>query len=216
MCEIIIDQTQEKVKVGKIVCIGRNYAAHAKELGNEIPEFPVVFLKPASVLIQSGQKIEYPDYSKDLQHEVELVLLIGKKIKNALLKESSNSVKGIGVGLDMTLRDLQSEFAKKGDPWTLSKVFDGSAVVSKFKPANYLDLNKNISLKVNNKLKQCAKLSEMIFKPADIVKYISHKMTLEAGDLIFTGTPAGVSAVNRGDIIEGEVEEIGTVLTEII
>src|SRR3972149_4540015 len=118
MKKVRIKNSNQEFSVGKIVCVGRNYAEHAKELGNEVPEKPVVFLKPASALIHSREKIIHPTFSKDMHHEVELVLLIGKKVKNANKSEAEDAIIGYGVGLDMTLRDIQSELKKKGNKWT--------------------------------------------------------------------------------------------------
>ncbi len=204
--------------VGKIVCVGRNYVAHAKELGNEVPEFPLIFLKPPSVLIRSGENIVHPEYSTDMHHEVELVLLIGKTLKNAGAQSAANSIAGYAVGLDMTLRDVQSELKKKGHPWTLSKVFDTSAAVSEFLPAGKYRItgSEKITLSVNGETRQNSVLKKMIFPPEKIVEYISKKMTLEEGDLIFTGTPEGVSKVNRGDKIEAEIENIGKLTNTVI
>lgn len=207
----------EELYCGKIACVGRNYAEHAKELGNEVPEFPIIFLKPASSIIYGGDKIIYPDYSEDLQHEVELLLLIGKDVKNASLEDAEDAIYGYGVGLDMTLRDLQREYTKKGQPWTLAKCFDGAAVISEFiLKENYkLTLEENISLSINGIVKQNAKLNTMIFKPAEIVKYISNKMMLEAGDIIFTGTPAGVGKVQKGDKLYAKIENVAELEAEI-
>jgi 5-carboxymethyl-2-hydroxymuconate isomerase len=119
-----VKNSENKIPVGKIICVGRNYAEHAKELNNEIPEYPIIFLKPASVLINSGEKIIYPDYSDKMHHEVELVLLIGENVKNADDVTAENAIAGYAVGLDMTLRDIQNELKKKGQPWTLAKCFD--------------------------------------------------------------------------------------------
>lgn len=196
--------------IGKIVCVGRNYAEHAKELGNEVPKKPVIFLKPSSALIYSGGEIVYPDFSSELHHEVELVLLIGKTLKNASIDESKNAIAGYGVGLDMTLRDLQNEFKKKGNPWTISKCFDTSAVISDFissKDYN-LTLDEVISLQVNKETRQKEKLNKMLFNPTQILEYVSSLMTIEEGDLVFTGTPAGVSAVNKGDKLSAEISGI--------
>ena len=207
MKTINLKGSDSQITVGKIVCVGRNYAEHAKELGNEIPEKPVVFLKPASALIYSGEKIVCPSISEDMHHEVELVLLIGKTIKNADKSEALAAISGYGVGLDMTLRDIQSELKKKGHPWTIAKGFDTSAVISDFVSIdNYkLTLNEDIILAVNTKVRQHAKLNTMIFNPAEIISYISTLMTLEEGDLIYTGTPAGVGKVVSGDKIHAEI-----------
>jgi acylpyruvate hydrolase len=214
---IIINSVQE-FTVGKIVCIGRNYAEHAKELGNEVPEKPVVFLKPASALIHSREKIILPTFSKDMHHEVELVLLIGKTVKDANKTEADGAIIGYGVGLDMTLRDIQNELKKKGHPWTIAKCFDTSAVVSDFvlKSDCKLTLDEEISLSVNGQIRQKEKLNKMLFKPAEIVEYISSLMTLEEGDLIFTGTPAGVGKVEVGDRLLGEIQNVGKLETIVI
>lgn len=218
MKSIKIKSSIKELPVGKIVCVGRNYTAHAKELGNEVPAFPLIFLKPASVLIHSGENIVYPDYSSEMHHEVELVLLIGKTIKNADDKTSEEAIAGYAVGLDMTLRDIQSELKKKGHPWTLAKVFDTSAAVSDFVLKNDYQIqgNEKISLAVNGEFRQNSSLSNMIFSAPKIVNYISSKMTLEKGDLIFTGTPAGVGSVSRGDKIVAQIENVSTLTTKVI
>lgn len=209
--------SSEQVAIGKLVCVGRNYAAHAKELGNEVPEFPIIFLKPASNVIFSGESVIHPEYSNDLHHEVELVLYIGEDVKDATDAEAGNAIHGYTVGLDMTLRDLQNEFKKKGEPWTLAKCFDTAAVLSDIVLKNDYQLNgdESISLSVNGKVKQNSSINNMIFTPNEIVKYISAKMKLEKGDLIFTGTPEGVGRVLRGDIIEASLENIGKITTQI-
>jgi len=208
---------KEQVAVGKIICVGRNYAAHAKELGGEVPEFPLIFLKTASNIIFSGQSVVHPTYSKDLQHEVELVLYIGEDVKDADEKTAEQAICGYTVGLDMTLRDLQFEFKEKGDPWTLSKCFDTAAVLTEviLKKDYQLRGDENIFLSVNGNVKQNSSIRNMIFSPVEIVKFISSKMTLEKGDLIFTGTPEGVSRVVVGDKIEAYLENIGTIKTII-
>lgn len=207
----------EQVHIGKIVCVGRNYAEHAKELGNEIPDFPLIFLKPASNVIFSDEDIVQPAYSNELHHEVELVLYIDKEIKNADDKSAEDSIGGYTVGLDMTLRDLQSELKRKGEPWTLAKCFDTSAVLADVVLKSNYKLNgrEKISLSVNGTIKQDSDLSKMIFTPVEIVKYISSKMKLEKGDLIFTGTPEGVGKVIPCDKIEASIENIGTLSTQI-
>jgi len=209
--------SNESVPIGKLVCVGRNYLEHAKELGNDAPEFPIIFLKPASNVIFSGENVIHPPYSNNLQHEVELVLYIGRDIKNANDEEAENSIGGYAVGLDMTLRDLQFELKKNGEPWTLAKCFDTAAVLSDIvlKSDYKLKCNENISLSVNGVVKQNSDLSKMIFSPVEIIKYISARMTLEKGDLIFTGTPEGVSKVIPGDKIEASIENIGKIFTQI-
>jgi 5-carboxymethyl-2-hydroxymuconate isomerase len=210
MKKIKVQNSSREFIVGKIVCVGRNYAEHAKELTNEVPEKPVIFLKPSSALIFLGDQIVYPSFSNEMHHEVELVLLIGMKTKSANLLEAEEAIIGYGVGLDMTLRDVQNELKKKGHPWTIAKCFDTSAVVSDFiLKENYrLTLNEEISLSVNGVVKQKDKLNKMLFNPAQLIEYISSLMTLEEGDLVFTGTPAGVSKVNRGDKLSAEISEV--------
>ena len=217
MKNLTLKNSNEKIQLNNIICVGRNYAAHAEELGNEVPEFPLIFLKPTSALIYSGDNISMPEYSNELHHEIELVLLIGTTIKNAGLTEAENAIIGYAVGLDMTLRDLQSKLKEKGHPWTLAKGFDTSAVVSDFvlKKDYLLNNTESISLKVNNELRQDSNLSLMLFKPAEIVKYLSSKMTLSKGDIIFTGTPKGVGKVEKGEELFGTIENVGDVFTQI-
>lgn len=211
MKTVQIKNSDIKYTVGKIVCVGRNYADHVKELGNEVADKPVIFLKPSSAIIYSGDSVIHPDYGNDLHHEIELVLLIGRNVKNASLKEAEEAIIGYGVGLDMTLRDVQNALKKKGDPWTISKCFDTSAVLSDFvlKETYSLTRKTKIELKVNGQLKQNDTLDKMITSPAELVQYISSLLKLEEGDLIFTGTPAGVSKVKRGDKLEGKIENVG-------
>ncbi len=210
MKSIKIKNSSRQIPIGKIVCVGRNYAEHAKELGNEVPEKPVVFLKPSSSVIFSEDSIIYPSFSKEMHHEIELVLLIGKNIKDAAKVEAENAIMGYGLGLDMTLRDIQNELKKKGHPWTIAKCFDTSAVLSEFiVKENYtLTLEEEISLSVNNQIRQKEKLNLMLFKPAEIVRYISSLMTLEEGDLIFTGTPKGVGKVEKGDRLTANLSDV--------
>jgi 5-carboxymethyl-2-hydroxymuconate isomerase len=217
MKTISIKNYSQEFTVGKIVCVGRNYAEHAKELGNEVSEKPVVFLKPASALIYSGEKIIHPTFSKNMHHEVELVLLIGATTKNANITEAEEAVIGYGVGLDMTLRDVQNELRKQGNPWAIAKCFDTSAVVSDFllKSDYKLTLEEEISLSVNGQTRQKEKLNKMLFKPAEIVEYITSLMMLEEGDLVFTGTPAGVGKVEVGDRLRGKIEGVGELEAEV-
>ncbi|MEE9430169.1 MAG: fumarylacetoacetate hydrolase family protein [Melioribacteraceae bacterium] len=218
MKSISINNRIEKIQVGKIVCVGRNYVAHAKEMGNEVPKFPIIFLKTASNLVFNGDDIVHPTYSNDMHHEVELVLLIGETIKNANDDEAKNAIYGYAVGLDMTLRDIQLELRAKGQPWTLAKCFDTSAVVSDFILTSDYKFkgNEKIELYVNDELRQNSSLDKMIFSPIEIIKFISSKMTLEKGDLIYTGTPAGVGKVVKGDRITCQISEIGSLSNKVI
>jgi len=203
--------------VGKIVCVGRNYALHIKELGHEFPDQPLFFLKPASAIIYSGEDVIYPSFSDLLHYETELVVLIGRTVKDVSESEAENAIAGFGVGFDMTLRDIQNEEIKKGNPWTVSKCFDTSAVISEFVPKEECNIKADttIKLSVNGEIKQHAELGSMIFKPAQLISFISSRITLEEGDLIFTGTPEGVGPVQRGDILEAEITSVGKLKARI-
>jgi len=217
MKKVFTHNKKHSFEVGKIVCVGRNYMEHIKELGHQVEEKPVLFLKPTSAMIYSGEKVVYPSFSKNLHHEIELVLLIGKTITNASIEEAKEAIAGYGIGLDMTLRDLQNQAKDKGNPWTIAKCFDTSAVISTFILREEYELNfeETISLKVNGEFRQKESLNKMMFKPDELVSYISSRMMLEAGDLIYTGTPAGVSGLNKGDKLEGEITNVAKIETEI-
>lgn len=218
MKKVKLGNSDQEFSVGKIVCVGRNYADHAKEMGNEVPEFPIIFLKPPSTLIYDGDTIVHPNHSEEMHHEIELVLLVGKNVKDAKEAEAEEAIIGYGVGLDMTLRDLQNQYRKEGTPWTLAKSFDTCAVISDFisKDEYKLTGNENIQLYKNGSLQQNSFVNKMIFSPAEIVKYISERMTLEPGDLIYTGTPEGVSKIERGDVLKSKIENIAEIENRII
>jgi acylpyruvate hydrolase len=202
----------QPIPAGKILCIGRNYAEHAKEMKADIPENPVVFLKPPSALISTGEKVIIPRISHDLHHEVELVLLIGKGGKNIPRTSAMEHIAGFGVGLDMTLRDVQADAKKKGLPWTVAKGFDTSAPVSTFVPRESVPNPHalEITLNVNGKERQRGNTADMLFPIDLLVSYLSSIFTLEIGDLIFTGTPPGVGPVVAGDRLEASIASIGT------
>ena len=217
MKKVNIKNSMEEYYIGKIVCVGRNYTDHIIELGNEIPEKPLLFLKPASAVIFSGEKIKYPNFSKEMHHEVELVLLIGEELSNADEYESEKAIAGYAVGLDMTLRDIQNELKKKGQPWTIAKCFDTSAVLSDFVSSKdyNLTLEEEITLSINGEIRQQERLKLMIFSPTQLVQYISTIMKLERGDLIFTGTPAGVGKVNKGDTLYAEIKGVAELFCKV-
>lgn len=217
MKTIKLKNSNTEIQIGKIVCVGRNYVEHIQELGNEQHDKPVIFLKTTSSVIYSGDKIIYPSFSTDMHHETELVLLIGSTVKNANESEAQKAITGYAVGLDMTLRDIQNDLKKKGHPWTIAKCFDTSTVLSDFISSDdyKLTVDETITLKVNGEIRQNDQLNKMIFNPVQIVEYISSLMTLEAGDLIFTGTPKGVGKVNSGDVLEAEIENIGSLGCEV-
>ncbi len=193
--------------VSKIFCIGKNYAEHAKEMQSDIPQSPVIFLKPQTALISNNELIIIPSISKQPHHEVEIVVAIGNGGKNISENEAENIIFGYAVGLDMTLRDIQSEAKKKSLPWTVAKGFDTSAPISNIIPKSNFDSNHPIEFlcKVNGIEKQRGKSDEMIFSIPKLISYISTIFTLEEGDLIFTGTPHGVSEVIHNDIVEAEL-----------
>ena len=218
MRSVILRDSNEAIPVGKILCLGRNYAEHAREMDAEIPERPLVFLKPSTALIQDGEQIAIPSISKDVHHEVELVVLIGKGGKDIPRESAYHHVAGYGVGLDMTLRDIQAEAKKMGLPWSVAKGFDTSAPVSHFvQKASVPDPHSlTLSLKVNGRIRQKSTTARMIFRIDEIISYVSSLFTLERGDLIFTGTPEGVGPVTSGDMLEAELESVGTLRVGVI
>lgn len=193
----------------KIFAVGRNYAEHIKELNNERPDEPVIFSKPDTALIRGNAPFYYPDFSKDVHHEVELVLRVCKEGKNIHDKFASKYYDAIGLGIDFTARDLQQKAKEKGLPWDIAKGFNGSAPVSdKFIPvSDFKDLKDiNFSLLINGELRQQGNTSLMLFSFDYIISYLSKFFTLRTGDLIFTGTPKGVGPVRIGDTLVAFIE----------
>ena len=192
----------------KIICIGRNYVAHAKELNNEVPTSPVFFMKPDSALVISNRPFFYPEFSKDVHHELEVVIRISRLGRSIEEKYAGRYFNEVGLGVDFTARDLQAEQKKKGLPWEIAKGFDYSAPISEFFPVEkYKDLhNLSFRLDVNGKTVQDGSTSLMIFSFEKIISYVSRFMTLKTGDLIFTGTPAGVGPVAIDDRLEAYLE----------
>ena len=188
--------------VHSIFCIGRNYAEHAKEMGHKPPSQPMVFLKPLSTVCYDGDTINLPAQSAEVHHEVELVIAIGKGGKYIPEKEALSHIVGYGIGIDFTARDIQQSAKEKGQPWSVAKGFDGFAPVSSFIPFDgqaFPDLDLQIS--VNGVTRQKGTTSDMVFSIPKLISYLSTIFTLSPGDLIFTGTPEGVSAVQAGDQI---------------
>jgi 2-keto-4-pentenoate hydratase/2-oxohepta-3-ene-1,7-dioic acid hydratase in catechol pathway len=194
----------------KIICIGRNYSEHIKELANEKPEEPVVFLKPETALVTDNQFVKYPDFTRDLHHEIELVLRISKPGKNVGLTNADQYYDAIGLGVDFTARDLQSKQKSKGLPWEIAKSFDQSAPVSAFIPKTELPDLTGISfrLSLNGTDRQKGSSADMMFSFGEIISWCSRFFTLQPGDLIFTGTPSGVGPVQCGDHLEGFLGEM--------
>ena len=193
----------------KIIAIGRNYAEHAKELNNPVPGVPVIFMKPDTALLRENKPFYHPDFSEDIHHEIEVVLKISKEGKNISEKFAPNYFEEIALGVDFTARDIQARHKEKGLPWELAKSFDNSAPVSLFAPkSKFADLkNLNFRLDVNGQTRQQGNTSYMLFSFEYIIAFVSKYITLKKGDLIFTGTPAGVAKVNIGDQLEGYLED---------
>lgn len=201
----------------KIFCVGRNYADHAKELGNEVPDEPIIFMKPKSALLQSHTPFYYPEFTNELHYECELVLRISKNGKYIQEKHAGNYYNGITVGIDFTARDIQDELKKKSLPWEKAKAFDNSAAVGKFIDITPTLNTKNInfSFKKNNEVVQTGNSSDMIFSFDKIVANISNYFSINIGDLIFTGTPAGVGECVVGDELEAILEKESLLALEI-
>lgn len=191
----------------KIICVGRNYAAHALELKSEVPAEPVIFLKPDTAQLKGKDKFFLPEFSKEIHHELEVVLKINKDGKNIKEKFAGNYFDYLTVGIDFTARDLQNKLKSKGLPWELSKAFDNSAPVGDFISKTKFELrNLSFSLLKNGKEIQTGNTSAMIFSFEKIISFVSEFITLRKGDLIFTGTPEGVGPVSAGDFLEGYLE----------
>ena len=188
----------------KIICIGRNYAEHAKELNNPVPSRPVVFMKPASALLVNNKPLYYPEFTRDLHYEVEGVLKIAKNGRHVQPEFAGGYYKEVSLGIDFTARDLQQELKEKGQPWEVAKGFDGSAVLGRFISLDKLDRQAiEFELKKNGEAVQHGNTRDMLFSFEEIIVYVSRFFKLQMGDLIFTGTPAGVGPVQIGDTLEG-------------
>ncbi len=198
----------------KIICIGRNYKDHVKELNNTVPAEPVFFMKPDSAIINNNKPFFLPDFSEEMHHEVEIVLKISRLGKNISEKFAHRYYNEIGIGIDFTARDLQRKVIQQGNPWEISKAFDGAAPLGKFlKKSQLPDINSiNFQLDINNKTVQKGNTKDLIFPFDKLIAYVSGFVTLKIGDLIFTGTPAGVGAVKIGDHLQASVE--GNVLLD--
>ncbi len=193
----------------KIICIGRNYIDHARELGNQVPEDPVFFMKPDSALIRNNKPFFYPDFSNEIHHEIELVVKISRLGKHIEKKFAHRYYEEVGLGIDFTARDLQKKQARDGKPWEISKAFDGSAPLGKFIRLDSLPDPSAIrfSLEKNGIVVQKGNTKDMIFSIDEVIAYISKFLTLKMGDLIYTGTPAGVGPVKIGDQLTAYIED---------
>ena len=193
----------------KLICIGRNYTDHIKELNNEKPTDPVIFIKPDTAILLKKQPFFIPDFSDDVHHEVEVLVKINKVGKHISKKFAHKYYDQIGLGIDFTARDLQTQLKEKGLPWEKAKSFDGAAVIGNWMPkSNFDDVdNINFSLKKNESFVQKGNTSHMLYKIDEIIEYVSKYFTLKIGDVIFTGTPAGVSRVQPNDVLDGYLED---------
>lgn len=194
----------QRAALGNIFCIGRNYTEHVKELRNTKPDEPVVFLKPTSSLAQAGDNIKLPAYSRDVHHECELVIYIKEDVVDVSEEKALNYVGGYAIGLDLTARDVQTELKSKGLPWEKAKGFPTAACVSHFiMPDKVNDIqSQDFCLKVNGEIRQQGNSRDMMFSCQQIISYLSRIYGLQAGDIIYTGTPAGVAAIESGDVLE--------------
>lgn len=191
----------------KIICVGRNYRKHAEELGNQVPEEPVIFMKPDSAMLRSKDKMYIPDFSNDVHYEAELVVRIHRIGKRIQEKFAYKYYKQVTVGIDFTARDLQSKLKEKRLPWEKAKGFDGSAAIGEWVDLGDKDIDKlNFELKLNGDVVQTGNSADMLFSVNQLIEHVSSYFTLKIGDLIYTGTPEGVGPVKSGDVLEGFLE----------
>jgi 2-keto-4-pentenoate hydratase/2-oxohepta-3-ene-1,7-dioic acid hydratase in catechol pathway len=191
----------------KIICVGRNYVDHAKELNNPVPESPVIFLKPQTALLSGNKPFYHPDFSQNIHHEIEVVLKVKKNGKSVNQKFAPDYYDEIGLGIDFTARDLQDNLKAKGQPWELAKAFDNSAVIGNFVQKSEINLeNISFNLRKNKTIVQQGETRDLIFNFDYLISYISNFFTLQMGDLIYTGTPAGVGKIEIGDQLIGSLE----------
>lgn len=205
--KITLPGSKRSHPVGKVLCIGRNYARHAAEMKSDVPNQPMVFLKPSTALVRSGGVIRLPSQSTDVHHEVELVAIIGEGGRNISPADALTHVAAYGVGLDMTARDIQSEAKANRHPWSVAKGFDTFAPLGPLTPADQVGdpQSLKIEVRVNDDIRQSGFTRDMIFPVAELVHYVSTIFTLESGDLIYTGTPEGVGPVEDGDLLHATI-----------
>jgi acylpyruvate hydrolase len=217
MATVVFRDSGQTLPIGKLLCLGHNYRAHAREMGSPEEELPVVFLKPASAVIHDGGEVVIPEFSREAHHELELVVVIGEGGRRIPEEQALARVAGYAVGLDMTLRDVQAKAKQAGHPWTIAKGFDTSAPLSlAVERSRVTDPHAlEMTLRVNGVVRQHASTSEMILRIDRTLAYLSTIFTLEPGDLVFTGTPAGVGRVGSGDLLEAEIAEVGTLTVRV-
>jgi 2-keto-4-pentenoate hydratase/2-oxohepta-3-ene-1,7-dioic acid hydratase in catechol pathway len=198
---------------GKIVCVGKNYLKHIREMGGDRPlASPTIFMKPNSSVVSGSSEIEVPLSYGSLHHEVELCFIISRECKDVSRSGAKSVVSGWGVGLDLTLREIQTAAKKAGGPWTISKGFDSAAVFAEFSAltADFDPMSLEISLSVNGEVRQSASTQQMIFTPWEVIEYVSGYMTLQSGDVIMTGTPEGVGELENNDTVYAEITGLPT------
>ncbi len=201
----------------KIICIGWNYRPHLKELKGQLPEVPLVFLKPSTCLIHDGDDIVIPEGVTNVQYECELALVFGKGGKDIPEEDAMSYVSHIAVFNDVTARDMQNELRRRGDAWSLAKGMDTFGPISDYVPLGGTDVNNlHLTLKVNGEIRQDGNTSDMIFSPARLISYVSRYMTIEEGDIMATGTPEGVGEIRPGDIVELEIEGVCSLRNRVV
>ncbi len=205
-----LDGSPCTLPVGKAVCVGRNYAAHARELGNAVPDAPILFMKPAAAFVPLQDGFPIPVGRGECHHETEICILIGRELRNASSDDCLKAIAGVGLGLDLTLRDLQNDLKKKGYPWEVAKAFDGAAPLSPFiGPEGFGDFTSvRFSLAVNGHLRQQGNSADMITPVLALLEHVSSIFTLMPGDVVMTGTPEGVAALQQGDVLALEMASL--------
>ncbi|WP_420589666.1 fumarylacetoacetate hydrolase family protein [Bacterioplanoides sp.] len=213
----VIRDAQSGPSIGKVVCVGRNYAEHAKELNNPIPSQPILFMKPASSVVDMAQALNIPADQGSVHHELEIALLIGETLSKADEQQAEKSIQAVGLALDLTLRDVQAQLKDKGHPWERAKAFDGACPVSEFVSADQISDWKNIPLQLirNGKLQQDGNSRDMLFPILPLLAHISQSFTLNPGDIVLTGTPAGVGPLESGDQLTARLADVIEVTTSV-
>jgi fumarylpyruvate hydrolase len=216
---VAIEGSSDLYPARRIYCIGQNYAEHAREMGyNPDREPPCFFMKPADSLLPTGEDFPYPAATNDVHHEIELVVALGKEGKDIEEGDALDYIYGYAVGLDMTRRDLQGEAKKASFPWETGKAFDNCAPIAPIVPASKIGhpTDGRIWLEVNGEARQEGDINQLIWDIPETISFLSKQYTLMPGDLIFTGTPAGVGPINKGDVIVGGIEGVGTIKTPVV
>jgi len=210
---LAVEGQEARFPLRRVYCVGRNYSEHAREMGHDPDrEPPFFFAKPADAVVPASGEVPYPTLTSDLHHEIELVVAIGVGGKNIAVENALEHVWGYTVGVDLTRRDLQAQAKKAGRPWDLSKGFDASAPTNPLLPVSQVGhpVKGIISLSVNGEERQHGHLSEQIWSVPEVISYLSHAVELQPGDLIYTGTPAGVGEIKPGDVVTGSIKNIGS------